>query len=321
MCEKPIVSVIVPVYNVEVCLESCVNSILSQTFQKFELILIDDGSSDGSGVICDCLKKNDKRIRVIHKENAGLAHTRNIGTQNARGEYITFVDSDDVISNKYLELLWMTIQKYDADMSTCEFFFCEEGSTVKFFIDGEYDEGVLTGYEALRRMLIGELHGGSACGLFIRKSLALKYPFPVGKYHEDDMTTYKFFTNAKRVAYVRAPLYIYYQRFGSIMHRDFCIIDIDELDAADMIFEDCKKIGKEYEEAALVKKMNNYLQVSMKLNNSKKKDFRVCKRINSFFRLNLLSLLLNKYIGKKNKLKIMMHLVDIFVFRKGRCSF
>ena len=114
------ISIIVPVYNVEKYLKKCVDSILGQTFTDFELLLIDDGSTDNSGSICDELAKTDNRIKVIHKENGGLSDARNIGIEVAKGDFIGFIDSDDYIDEDMYAFLYNNILKYDAELSMCE---------------------------------------------------------------------------------------------------------------------------------------------------------------------------------------------------------
>ncbi|MDU2552528.1 MAG: glycosyltransferase family 2 protein, partial [Staphylococcus epidermidis] len=111
------ISIIVPVYNVENYLKKCVESILSQTFTDFELLLVDDGSTDSSGEMCDELKRLDERIKVIHKENGGLSSARNAGIDVAKGKYLTFVDSDDYIDTHMLEVLYKNMVHEDADLS------------------------------------------------------------------------------------------------------------------------------------------------------------------------------------------------------------
>ncbi len=305
---NPKISVVVPVYNVENYLEACVDSVLRQTFQDFEIILIDDGSTDGSGKICDLLD-NHTKISVIHKKNGGLSHTRNVGTMAATGEYITYLDSDDTIASNYLQVMLSLIEEYDADMSSCEFYFCKEAEKVE--LRREYVNGVLNGKDALKKMLIGNIHGTSACGLLIKSELAKKNEFPVGKFHEDDLTTYKYFMHAARVAYTKEPLYNYYQRPGSIMHKDFSVIDIDELDAADKIYEDCKELGMEYEATAMVKKLNNYLQVLFKFDDLSIINPVACNRIDTFLKTECNSLLKNNYIRKKSKLIVILNFVGI----------
>ncbi|MFR2551722.1 MAG: glycosyltransferase [Clostridioides difficile] len=123
----PKISIIVPVYNVEKYLEKCVRSILAQTFTDFELILVDDGSLDSSGAMCDQFAEQDQRVKVIHKENGGLSDARNAGIELATGEYLGFVDSDDYIADDMYELLYTNIVKEDADLSICGIYDVYEG--------------------------------------------------------------------------------------------------------------------------------------------------------------------------------------------------
>ena len=118
--EEELISVIVPVYNVEKYLEKCIDSIINQTYQNLEIILVDDGSTDGSGKICDEYSRKDNRIKVIHKENGGLSDARNIGIKNANGGLIGFIDSDDYITENMFEVLQKDLRKYNADISSCD---------------------------------------------------------------------------------------------------------------------------------------------------------------------------------------------------------
>jgi len=303
---NPKVSVVVPVYNVEKYLEACVHSILDQSIQDFEIILVDDGSTDNSGKICDALKEKNGNIRVLHKDNAGLSHTRNTGMDMAQGDYITFIDSDDTIHPDYLRILLSLIEDYKADMSSCGFLFCNEGEE-PCYNDNQYSKGALPGKDALKLMLSGKLHGTSACALLIKRELAKRFLFPIGKYHEDDLTTYKYFLNAEIVAYTKAPLYTYFQRKNSIMHKPFGKIDIDELDAGDEIYNECEILGREFAEAALAKKLENYCQVMSKFPALKTISFETFCRINKFVKSQWISILKNRYVGKKFKIKILLY--------------
>ena len=296
-----LISVIVPVYNVEKYLEKCVESILAQTYRFFELILVDDGSTDKSGAICDSFL--DTRIKVIHKNNGGLSEARNMGTMIAKGDYITWIDSDDVIQPEYLEILLSLIKKHSAKTASCEFLFVYSEEWPER-TGKQYEDGAVTGMEALKMMLCGNLHGTSACGLLLDKNIALQYLFPLKKYHEDDMTTYKFLLASEKVAYTKEPLYIYYQRSGSIMHRPFSEIDIHLLDAGDMLYDDCNFFKGEYLEAVFAKKTSDYLQILFKYRDLKKISPETHKRIQNFVRGNLKRILHNKFITRGTKIKI-----------------
>ena len=148
---QDLISVIVPVYNVQDYLVRCVDSILAQTFRDFELILVDDGSTDRGGEMCDTLAGTDPRIRVIHKKNGGLSDARNVGIEVARGTYLSFIDSDDFVEPAMLEALYRRIKDADAQMADCGIFDCYENSRrPQHAMTEDY---VCTGVEALERML------------------------------------------------------------------------------------------------------------------------------------------------------------------------
>lgn len=310
---NPRISVIIPVYNVEKYIEICVNSLLEQTFQDFEIILIDDGSTDKSGEICDSF--SDERIRIFHQKNSGLSLSRNVGIDNAYGEYITYIDSDDIVDRNYLKILLSLVEEYKADISSCEFQFLKEGEKLSES-NHSYETGAVSGMEGLKKMLQGEMHGTSACGLLLKKEIVEQFRFPVDKYHEDDLTTYKYFINSDTVAYTKQPMYGYCQHVGSIMHRPFSQIDIDELDAGDKIFSDCERYGEEYREAALAKKACNYFQILLKFDDLKDAQYEVYDRIMSFIIDNKKELIRNPYIRKKEKMKVLLRLLGLLSFAR-----
>lgn len=215
------ISVIVPVYNVELYLERCIKSILCQTYKDFELILVDDGSPDKSGEICDHYKNIDSRIRVIHKENGGLSDARNVGVLSAAGEYITFVDSDDYVSSNYLEYLLYLATKTNADISIGCFKrtnldSCEYGKNNRY-----KETTVLDPIAACKEILtMGKYEPMLviACCKLIKKDLCVRNPFPVGFKHEDRATTYKYYYCSKRIAFGNGEIYAYFQNENSIMN-------------------------------------------------------------------------------------------------------
>lgn len=306
MCNNnPAISIVIPVYNTGKYLEKCVISLLNQTFEDYEIILVDDGSTDNSSIICDGFSRNNEKVNVYHKSNVGLSHTRNFGTEKSSGEYITYVDSDDIVENDYLESLFSIAKKYNADVSSCEFCFCNEGEN-PVILKEAFKTGCLNGKDAMKCMLRGEIHGSSACGLLIKSELAKSIKFPIGKYHEDDFTTYKYYMNANTVAYTKSPLYVYYQHPGSIMHRGCSKIDTDELDAADHIYTICEQLGADYITAAMPKIVSNYCQVLFKYDNLNKTAPDTYERIKCFLKRNYHAIIKNPYISKKTKLKIIL---------------
>mgnify|MGYP003290653380 CR=1 FL=1 len=212
------ISVVVPVYNMEKFLERCLESLISQTISDFEILLIDDGSTDKSAEICRKYVKTDERIRYIYKENGGLSDARNAAIEVAKGEYITFVDSDDYVHSTYLEYLLSLIEKYDADIASCIHFPTSEDAVL--FDLSEENVFCMNGKEACKRMVTDLAPVlTAACGKLYKTAIVKKHEFPYGRLHEDVATTYKYYLEAECVVYGYRELYAYYQHPNSIMHR------------------------------------------------------------------------------------------------------
>lgn len=233
------ISVIVPVYRVEQYLDACIESILGQTFQDFELILVDDGSPDNCGEICDRYAGQDARIRVVHQENRGLSGARNTGTGLAEGKYITYIDSDDRIGPEYLEVLYNNAVEYRAQVSVCGYCLVWEhesgqsrnGQNKK---KGEQDFHTLvyTGRQAAEKIVKESTRAMiTAWGKLYHRDLKPLLVYPEGKTHEDEFVTYRVFYAARRVAVSNRPLYHYLQRSGSIMNDDFREKRLDKIRA------------------------------------------------------------------------------------------
>lgn len=212
------ISVIVPVYNVSRYIKKCIISILSQTYNDFELLLIDDGSTDKSGIICDYYQKQDDRIKVFHKENGGLSDARNYGIERAIGDYVTFIDSDDYVASNYLETLFQLIIKYDADVSSVCFIETNNRELDVFKnIDGT---GCLTNIDAIKYSMIRKKLGVSACGKLFKIGLFKEIKFPKNQLYEDLFTIPYIFAKSGRIAYTEDKLYAYYMRSGSITNSN-----------------------------------------------------------------------------------------------------
>lgn len=248
------ISVIVPVYNVERYLRRCVDSILDQTYSDYEVLLIDDGSTDGSPIICDEYAEKYPNIFSFHKSNTGLSDVRNIGVKKSKGEFVTFIDSDDMVSPDYLYELYALIKKYDADMSCGSFVFFDD-SAVPAFESKNNNCRVYSGKDACQMLMYGKDFVTSSCNILLKRNIALENPFPVGKYHEDERTTFRYMLASVRVAITDRNLYYYYQRAGSIMHTPGKPV-LDEIDAADNYYEVCKNLGVNLKRAARYKKFN-----------------------------------------------------------------
>lgn len=252
------VSVVVPVYNVEKYLENCLESLVNQSYKEYEIVLVNDGSTDNSKAICEKFEHDYSFIRLINKSNGGLSDARNVGVANSNGDYVVFVDSDDTVHKDFLLNLYNALKDFKADISVCEFYVYNEEDV----LEEPNDVGtvtVYTGIDAMKLMLEGKVHGSSACAILMKKEMALEYPFPLGKYNEDDFTTFNFYANSKSVASTSQRMYYYLQRSNSIMHKPFGKAAIDGLDAADYLVEECYKFGKIFGESALIRAISVYM--------------------------------------------------------------
>ena len=213
---NPLISIIVPIYNVEPYIRNCVESILGQTYKNIEIILVDDGSTDNCGNICDEYRSKDKRIKVIHKNNGGLSSARNAGIDIGSGEYLGFVDSDDWIESDMYESLYNAIIMHKADMSICGRYVVR-GSRITAMSDTEIPE-VLTRREALSKLLSDKCRSMQhfAWDKLYKKKLFDNIRYPQGKYYEDIFITYKLFSKSNKIVDIKSPKYYYLLRDDSI---------------------------------------------------------------------------------------------------------
>ena len=238
----PVITVIVPVYKVEQYLPSCVDSILAQTFSDFELILVDDGSPDGCGAMCDAYAKQDARIHVIHRENGGLSAARNSGMDIARGEYLTFVDSDDLISADYLTALLNAAREQDSEIAVCRFRRFTTGTPDTRSAPASVPVSSISPREAVCMLYRGdERNPINACAKLFHSSVIGSMRFPQGRLHEDQAFVPIACYRALRVALVPAKLYHYRDRADSITTQTFSVKRYDDVWAIDQciqFFED-----------------------------------------------------------------------------------
>lgn len=233
------VSVIVPIYKVEPYLKRAVDSILHQTYHNLEIILVDDGSPDQCGRICDDYAKEDNRITVIHKENGGLSDARNAGLDAAHGEYIVFVDSDDFIAEDYVETLMQCLKEYDADVAMCSYAVTASVELDESIFTASRDETVEV---CDRRELLNNLYDANhkdatyfivSWNKIYKASLWQDVRFPKGRIHEDEATTYKIYDRAQKGVYLHRPLYGYFTAPSSITRDRFNIKRLQWMDALD----------------------------------------------------------------------------------------
>lgn len=236
---SPLVSIIVPVYNVAPYLRECFDSIVGQTYGNLEVIVVDDGSTDGCAAICDEYAEKDARFRVVHQPNRGLSAARNVGLNDARGEYISFIDSDDVTSSMFLsELVWGILQS-NADVAQCGFstrlsqvVSTEIGKPTFNQLKKSAQFDVITGREASERLQFDSTGSYTVVwNKLYRRYLFKNLRFPDGHQHEDEFVSYKIWWAAEKAAITNMRLYGYRQRSDSTMNKGFSRKSLDVIDA------------------------------------------------------------------------------------------
>lgn len=229
MVRKDFISVIIPVYKVEEYLKTCIDSVINQTYEKLEIIIVDDGSPDLCGKICDDYAQLDSRIIVIHKQNGGLSDARNAGMKVASGEYITFLDSDDWWKENFCEYALQHLKKYKADLYALSLLKisedgCELSQNHLLTVD------VMTPEQAIYSMFDPKKIPWCAQAKLYKRELFEGVEYPVGKLMEDKATTYKIFSKCTTIAFEDNPLYVYLVRDGSIMRSKFSERQMDSLE-------------------------------------------------------------------------------------------
>lgn len=281
------ISVIVPVYNVEPYLRRCINSIINQTFDDFDLVLVDDGSPDRCGEICDEYAEKDTRISVIHQQNSGLSAARNVGIDwsfsESDSDWLTFVDSDDWIHLEYLEILFREAVVHRTNVCICDF----QETTGKIGTTDVCMEGIdITPEEFYDTKRINST---IACGKLYKKKCFEKIRYPIGKLHEDEFTTYKILFQFPFVTFINAQLYYYFKNEQSIMHTAWSHKRLVALEAhkeqihffmergfhraylrsvrayVGAICNNCELLEKEKSHYELKKKLKEELRISLKM--------------------------------------------------------
>lgn len=234
------VSVIIPVYNVEKYLQRCIESVIQQTYEDIEIILVDDGSKDNSGNLCDEWAKKDNRIKVLHKANGGLSSARNAGNGMVTGDYILYLDSDDYLSRDCVSKSVQMCKKTGADIAIMQMMYIPEEINEELHTDEKEFIKVLSAEEAIEASLYQILYSCCAPAKLYKKSVVDGIEFPIGRVSEDLATCHLFLDKAKKIAYTNAIGYYYRQHGNSIMHV-FNPKRMDALEWAQEIEAFCKE--------------------------------------------------------------------------------
>lgn len=232
MEEMPKVSIIVPIYKVEAYLEKCIQTLVNQTYRNIEILLIDDGSPDNSGAICDAWALKDTRITVTHKKNGGLSDARNVGIDQATGDYLVFVDSDDFLHVEMCESLINNLKAGDADIAVCSFKMVHDHGDVPD--NKDFKTLTITNLEALDLFFtFSSINMTVVWNKLYKRSLFDVIRFPVDSIREDEATLYQLIYKSKRISITTRFLYYYFQREDSFVHikdvkKELCLADTFE---------------------------------------------------------------------------------------------
>lgn len=244
---EPLISVILPIYNVEKYLPKCMESLLAQTYYNLELVMVDDESGELCSTLCDEYASRDKRIKVYHKKNGGLSDARNYGISHSSGEYITCIDPDDYVDKDYVEYLYTLLKKYQCLMSICQHRVRYDNGTVRDY--GAKGDEVISTEKCLERMLYHDVIDTSAWAKLYHRSLFQDVSYPVGKLFEDIGTTYRLMVQCNKIAVGYESKYNYIFHENSIVNSDFSPNKLDLIEMTDKMAQDVLRIYPKLESA------------------------------------------------------------------------
>ncbi len=311
MKKETLISVIVPVYNIMDCLERCVKSICAQTWENLEILLVDDGSTDGTGALCDQLAKKDGRIRVFHKENGGSSSARNLGIREAKGEWLGFVDSDDWIEPQMYERLLEAALFSGASIAQASRDEIDEEGTRRPDVCAPPKEELTRSAEEFLRTLL--LHEGdcSFCTKLVKRELFAGRAFPEGKLNEDFYLLVELLGTGAAVRIVPEQLYHVFYRMGSNTRRkdkrEFSRVFVDIVDNADFIEELVGKtypaLQKEAVRFGLFQRLDYLLHIPVAMMTRTDAFYRNVKR---YLRAHVKDTVTNPYLTRKNKIYLLL---------------
>ena len=303
-----LISVIVPIYNVDKYLERCIDSIINQTYKNLEIILVDDGSTDDCPRICDEYQKKDSRIKVIHKENGGLSDTRNKGIDIAKGKYYGFIDSDDYIDADMYAILYKNIVETHSDIAVCGRYIDYEDGNTKKMTNENRSNILMDRIEALKKLNNYSDFDMSACDKLYSAKLWKDIRYPYGKICEDYYTTYKLFDKSNKVVFVPKALYHYFQRNNSLSRNKkitehYINGSIDQLEYFEKNIPELLYVAKSSYAFSNIATYNNYLKNKQKCPRLTRKKYQ--KNVKD----NLNYIIKNDSLSKTKKFKLMYFLI------------
>ncbi len=307
-----LISVIVPVFNVKHYLDRCLVSIVNQTYSNVEIIIIDDGSNDGSGELCDIWSDRDKRIRVFHKKNGGLSSARNMGLEKARGEFIGFVDSDDYIKKDMYAVLADCMTE-NIDIVCCGRAVLQISTTNRVIdlCDMAPKKIVLSNIEAMRELLLKRYLSFSACTKLFRRELFEQVKFPEGKICEDIPVVYNVVKRSRRVVNIGKVMYFYCYREDSISRKPFEIKRLSYVLFVRDILKDIMINHPNLINEATALYIRNVVAIIDEIGQCKDRErySAVRNRLKKVLLKMYADILKNRYISKEMKIKVLRILI------------
>ena len=312
---KPSISVIVPVYNVEHYLRKCLDSIIEQTVRDIEIIVVDDGSTDSSGEICDTYLDRDSRVKVFHKENGGLSSARNFGIEKATGEYIGFVDSDDFIEPDMYEILLHLIKRYKADLSMCGLYDVFDGKPRAVFKTTE--EWFVDKVKAMEIVLEAKIVSVTAVNKLYKKELFNTIRYPLGKTAEDAFVIIELLDECNTVAITNDQKYHYIHRSNSITTNKFSKKTLDVIEAYEKNYNLINKKYPQLKETAKMRLCWAYFYVLDRIVYDNTSSFEEEKKtIVKYLRANIGFILKDNRFAKSRKFAAVLLMISVNLYKK-----
>lgn len=308
-----LISIIIPIYQVEKYLQKCIESVINQTYKHLEIILIDDGSLDNCPKICDEYAKKDSRIVVIHQKNSGLSAARNTGIENSTGEYLVFVDSDDTVELNLVEDLYKCVKKSNCKMAACGRKFVFEDGKVICKLPKNL-ERVFSFNEAIIEMNNFYFFDMSAWGKIYNRNLFENIRFPEGKLSEDYFIMYQIIELAQKVAYISKPLYNYLQRTSSIsrnkkINHDFILAAKEQMENLENRYPELKSVLHTAYASANLTVADFYIKNRVKCSSQHVNEFRMAIKENLKYINN------NKNISISKKIQFYLFLFNYKIYK------
>lgn len=310
---KPLISVILPVYNIESYLPKCMSSLFNQTYQNLEFIVVDDGSKKICADLCDSYMGKDNRVVVYHKKNGGLSDARNYGIKHSQGEYITCVDPDDFVDSDYIEYLYNLIEKYNVKMSICQHRVLYDSGKVKDF--GKSGDVLIDNKICIEKMLYHDVVDTSAWAKLYHKSLFKNVEYPKGKIFEDIGTTFALMLQCEKIGLGFESKYNYIFHANSIVNSEFKMNKLDLLEMTDKMAVEVLKVYPDLKDAVLRRQVYaRFSTLNQMLNcddNLKLRD-----DVIGYIKENMFSVLKNKKSPKRDKMAMLLLALNYNLYKR-----